>query len=311
MHSIIDRLFFNSSSRISILLLLLSTVQMSCVDEINRNSDYAESIVVNCILSNQTEQYLSVTNTNKVGDGSVFREADFKTAILYEEEQPVDTFERAGYNKWKVVYTPQVGKKYKLKVILPDNKEIIAYTTMPTPCQVRALQGTEYSKQPFRQYSFDRPIWVSCFSSNDFVLLSTKLTTLLLCDEIGTNHIYVDKFNAEGSLSEIIQGSPYESIIYYMRLHDAPTRKEPLDFEIQAGIGQHYAFSFITASYEYDRYMKTSIEKMNLYRDEDDPIQWFDEQTIYSNIENGVGIFAAYYETTFRFNKDYYSYEEN
>lgn len=310
MHSIINRLFFKSSSRIYILLLLLSTLQVSCVEEINRNNDYTESIVVNCILSNQTEQYLSVTKTKKMGQGTVFKEADFKTAILYEEEQPVDTFERAGYNKWKVVYTPQVGKKYKLKVILPDNNEIIAYTTMPTPCDIRTQQPKQHYKQPFTQYSFGNPIWVSCLTSDDYIL-PADLTTLVLCEELGTNHKYVDTFNQEGSLSDIISSSSYESLRYYIRINAEPTREEPLDFEIESEIKDHYAFSFITASYEYDRYMKTSIEKMNLYRDEDDPIQWFDEQTIYSNIENGVGIFAAYYETTFRFNKDYYSYEEN
>ena len=54
-----------------------------------------------------------------------------------------------------------------------------------------------------------------------------------------------------------------------------------------------------TASEEYDRYIKSVIEKKTFYESDDDPVRWFDESSIYSNIENGLGIFAAYNEQEF------------
>jgi hypothetical protein len=77
-----------------------------------------------------------------------------------------------------------------------------------------------------------------------------------------------------------------------------------VEFVIETGALLHAAFYFRSASEEYDRYMKTSCRKMQLYHSESDPVQWFDETVVYSNINGGVGIFAAYNDVIFYSNGD-------
>jgi hypothetical protein len=60
-----------------------------------------------------------------------------------------------------------------------------------------------------------------------------------------------------------------------------------------------------SASAEYDRYLKSILEKLKFYEDPDDPARWFDETVIFSNIENGLGIFAAYWQQDFYYNNIY------
>ena len=38
--------------------------------------------------------------------------------------------------------------------------------------------------------------------------------------------------------------------------------------------------------------------------DDSDPIIWFDETEVFSNINNGVGIFAAYSDRFYNYNDD-------
>ena len=60
--------------------------------------------------------------------------------------------------------------------------------------------------------------------------------------------------------------------------------------------------SFMAVSEEYDHYLKSSLLKMQAYESFSDPTQWLEENAVYSNIENGVGIFGAYEETLFNCN---------
>ena len=62
-----------------------------------------------------------------------------------------------------------------------------------------------------------------------------------------------------------------------------------------------------SASAEYDRYLKSILEKLKFYEDPDDPARWFDETVIFSNIENGLGIFAAYWQQAFYYNNNVFS----
>jgi hypothetical protein len=51
---------------------------------------------------------------------------------------------------------------------------------------------------------------------------------------------------------------------------------------------------FRSVSDEYDKYQKSSLEKMHVFESFDDPTQWLDETVVYNNIHNGYGIFGAY-----------------
>ena len=60
---------------------------------------------------------------------------------------------------------------------------------------------------------------------------------------------------------------------------------------------------FRAASAEYDRYLRSVIEKMLFYESEGDPSAWFEQTVVYSNIEHGLGIFGAYYQTAYYYHE--------
>lgn len=54
---------------------------------------------------------------------------------------------------------------------------------------------------------------------------------------------------------------------------------------------------FRAASDEYDNYLKSSLIKAQAYEAKDDPSAYFEENLVYSNINGGLGIFAACSDT--------------
>lgn len=119
---------------------------------------------------------------------------------------------------------------------------------------------------------------------------------------IATTHKNVDRFNENGVPDEynvFNDGSiPFE---YYIRIIPDATinSQNPYEFTVR---DPQYQATFIvmrSASAEYDKYLKSVIEKMKFYQSDDDPARWFDESVVYSNIHNGIGIFGAYWQVSF------------
>ncbi len=102
----------------------------------------------------------------------------------------------------------------------------------------------------------------------------------------------------------------------FMRIEDAAMNGEVIAFDLSAGYYSYEYFSnyrhtsgqssvtvnVINASQHYDRYLKSSITYMlneSFYSDEEIGFKPFAEVIqVYSNVENGVGIFAAYNSTS-------------
>ena len=109
---------------------------------------------------------------------------------------------------------------------------------------------------------------------------------------IGVNCSVADDFN---SLNRIYEGYSTQACYQYARF--APKKElgsvsikieSPyLFFPELPAFGPKMPCSIIVfrgVSAEYDRYWKTSLQKMMTYMDEEDPTQWLDDSSIYSNI---------------------------
>lgn len=94
-------------------------------------------------------------------------------------------------------------------------------------------------------------------------------------------------------------GMPGESFCHlgYLRIKETDNNVNyPVTFFIEARM-RNAIVVFRAASIEYDKYMKSSLIKANAYKVEDDPTASFEENVIYSNINGGLGIFAACSDT--------------
>ncbi|MDR3252269.1 MAG: DUF4249 domain-containing protein [Tannerella sp.] len=263
----------------------------SCIKELQLPVDETEQTVVNCTLTNDSIQTLSLTKSVKLGEEYKFQKIISAQISLAENGIDAGKFLRLSAGQWQLRFTPKAGAVYTLTVKLSDGKTLTATTTMPSPASIQDLgDNTPFSKN-FSQNKTGNPYWIFVLNSDTSNNRPSGAETLKML--IGTDHIHADRFNEDGNMKETIPSATTPAFRAYVRI---PATDTDVKFCLQARY-QHYSLiAFRTASYEYDRYLKTSLQKMYVYLDESDPTIWYDESRIYSNIQNGVGIFAAYHD---------------
>jgi hypothetical protein len=271
----------------------------SCTKDINLEQKRERKIIANCMLTADSIQTLALTYSNPLKQ-LYYDEVETASASLYLDNSEVGQFEKKGYSKWQLKHTPKAGGSYQLRVQVPGWKPIEATTSMPQPVQIEKKGGSNDTRRHFTQHSTLLPYWT-------FIIRQSKDTVMVkplilpgdkLQNSIGTNHPYRDDFNTTDELSVNNKGTTREHLAY-IRINtpsELTDVNKEVDFFLEASLNQSLVV-FRSVSAEYDQYMKSSVQKMMVYNTFDDPTQWFDENDIYTNINNGLGIFAAYSDT--------------
>ena len=207
----------------------------------------------------------------------------------------IGQFERKEYKKWVLNYTPIAGKEYKLVVKVKDFPDITAVTRMPEQAKVaKILNIGDYNIRYFSQRGAHAPYWIFHLYQKyaRFDLTPFVTDEDVLVEEIGTTHPGVDDFNA---LDEVmfsgtgISGQTRSHVGYLRIVPDGDIDR----FAVEGHFGQTLVvFRFV--SEEYDKYLRSSLLKMMSHIDKTDPTRWFDEYTVFGNVENGLGIFGAF-----------------
>jgi len=282
-------------------------VVTSCVTELPFDEQSTTIPVVNCVLTNDSIQKLSLTQSVKISAAYVFKEIKSAVITLSMGDSMVGSFVRLGTDNWQLKYTPQPGMQYQLKVVLADGRILTASTVMPKRTSI--YQKKELDKYPsknFVQYTSELPCWVVILRTDSMLLPKSRPTKKDAAkDNIGTDHPLADRFNQQGSLMGFIPTADTPQFLFYIRIQsDSTAVVNGLPFKLQTNYGYHTFICFRTSSEEYDKYMKTSMQKIMMRLDDSDPIIWFDESKVFSNINNGTGIFAAYSDQFFNYNDD-------
>ena len=275
----------------------------TCVSEVPVNIESPKKVVLNCILQLQQEQSLTLTFSKEIGSGIYFdpvQEADIQ---LFKNDTVIGSFVSSGSRTWKIDHFPKIGSVYRLDVKIPGYNKITTTTQMPDTSIV-TIKKESATKMFVAQNNQQNIQWVFALNGNldsrwedPFKVPEIDQSDALI-ENIGTDHPNPDRFNQYGSLSDIIQNASLPAYEFYIRLN--PTT-DLANFNIEAAFAPECFVVFRNASLEYDQYMKSSFQKMQVYKDETDPAQWFDENIVYSNIENGTGIFGAYVDKVFVF----------
>lgn len=269
-------------------------------------------VVVTCLLTNDSVQHLTLTKSQEIHNNEPFEEIANATITLFEENRMVGTFTKNAYGQWRLLYTPVSGMSYRIEVEIDSKLTLKASTVMPTPTVI-VPNGVmdENETKIFTQQSHTSVFWMfTLHSSLDEPKYYLHPPTIdedpyhRLAFEIGTNHQDADRFNQDGTASEF--NEKYGNTLayrHYVRITPNPviTGLTPYTFRVQHRVRGATFVVFHHVSTEYDRYLKTVYEKKTFYEN-DDPVRWFDENSIYSNIENGLGIFGAYVEEAFYYN---------
>lgn len=294
---------------ILVIITIIEALCLSgCVSDFNLDDTAKNVPVVNCLLHDDSIQSLTLTRSVSVGSGYIFKEIPEANITLSVADSLIGSFYKTGYSTWKLRFRPSERVQYILKIVLPDSTVLTSTTTMP-PSSISFSKGKEADTYPIRhflQIKVHQPVWVFIIDSKRFLLKGDLPANNDKMNEmIGTNHPLADRFNQFGEFSGLLPDAITPPFNYYIRFQSdslPSVRNDSLPFILETTYSDHSFVFFRTASEEYDRYLKTSLQKIWVSMDETDPGQWFDESVVFSNINHGVGIFAAYSDQIIRCN---------
>lgn len=281
--------------RILTILTLFCFFVTSCVEDVDVTNGQEKQVVVNCLLVNDTVQELTLnysepkfyTNFEPIVDAKV---------TLWVEDKFVGEFKVADNNKWYLKHKPIILKEYTLKVEVPGRKLIYATTTFPNKPSIRRVEENDTEES----YCFVKRnhdiFWIFAIAaefSRNPKPGSFYDKTQYLIHPIGCTLSNVDNFNIDDR-----HGTEYKHPMYYYYIRVLPESEDKEQYFDVSKITRVFTV-FRGVSQEYDLYLKSALQRILLYKNNDDPNIIFDESVIYSNIVNGVGIFGACNDTEF------------
>lgn len=276
-----------------------------------------DRLVVNSILNPSDSIRIYFHTTFKTDSGYSYRDAKDVEIVLKENETvlfngicPDAVLALAHY--------PKAGASYTIEASLPGYDRIQAETRVPTPIHCLAemtLLGDEYyypSDPLIRLTSFDYAadeqvgLWVTSYAF-------FEEGYALQYNDLYVNNLLVDKINREVGMpikNEYV-GSIYYNAFLRVKNSSLPNLDEILFTPTNARHeGEYDPFSeiqqiqvkLVAASKEYDQYCRSLYEqKAMMVYDDDISAIVFQPIRVYSNIENGLGIFAGMNETEYQF----------
>lgn len=295
--------------------VLLPVLVSSCVETIDFSKALERKLVVNCILTTGKEQTLRVSFNDEVGS-YMFVVPEDVDASLFCDGSEVGKFRKvAKGEEWKLEHEPVPGGKYRLSVSVPGWDVVTAETTFPQSSPpVFRYKSESNLQRSFIQTGETSSFWVFVMNQpveewNILMRNPHASEKDHLCENIGTDYPGVDGFNALTEPVTVSYGVEGKTIRHYIYLRMAPTVAQyPLRFSLEWPDFEGSLVYFRSVSEEYDRYLKTSLQKVLAVQNEEDPTYWFDEGKVFSNVNGGLGIFGAYcdYVVQINYYSDYY-----
>ena len=272
------------------------TLLFSCEKDVVFNFNHSPKLCFNCILNPDSTVKARLTVSRNIENNIVFDAVDNASIILYENESNLGEMVSTGNGDYFLNYSPKTGNTYKIKVLANKYNDIEATTIIPEKPDVTYLiDSLEYSEQ-------GEFYWVHCnfiihdkTGPNNYWLYGKRTINNVTYTGGGYNDInapFVDDFNRE-----IDTYAKYGFVYnYYVRISDEGFDGEDLSFNTTRRKG--FYINFVAADTHYDKYIKSSVTARINNESElpfREPIQ------IYSNINNGVGIFGSFAITKKKF----------
>ncbi len=311
---IVNNLYFNHKQRIAcgyhlyntmknlIPYLISITSLLACTKEIDLEFPTTESqIVVNGIINPDSTIRINITKTLSLATTSDFPIVTNAIITIKENGIFLDTLEYKSDGNYVLNYFPKVGETYQLEVNVPGYEPLYATDIIPEKPKFDVCHHRgRYSLQIDKLSNTKNFYWISVQQKDyadgeNFSYDSTKIS-LATSFYLHSNCIQCDDFNA-------IRDGGFNEYFTYIRFDESHLLTYPIRIAIEktfdgpnlkrADSNQTAYINITNASKNYDRYLKASmIDFMNNYFNDVGPFT--KPVPIFSNIENGTGIFAAY-----------------
>ncbi len=308
-------------------MLLYLVVAFSCTQEVDLPyPTHQTQPVLNGLLHPDSTITISLTKSIAVGRGTEFTAIDHAAVQLYENTQPLGmaTYLGDGYYGWD--YHPVPGNTYRLEASVPGLPTILAEDKVPAQPQIIYSSYLKLSNTSLTQLHFsinnaedEKEIyWLSGYyifyerewdiDNRQGLIDSTfTLTRAFGHFAIQKPPFFIDDFNRTFHNYD----NTYE-FYHYLRMDDLLLNAPSFDFSAGFHLSEildeddekNGIYATVThASEHYDKYLKSSVIHYLNADLGDEPNPFSSPVKIYSNVENGLGIFAAYNAVTIRLEK--------
>ncbi len=240
--------------------------------------DRAPKLCLNCILYTDSLVTARLTLSRGIETNYNFENVTDATILLFKNNELLGELNPDNKGNYSLDVRPISNNEYQIKVLHSNFPELSASTKIPERPIVtytyESLQGYKHRINVFFDIHDQKGIanyyWLAPFD---------------------TNAPFIDNFNRSLD-TDAKYGYVYD---YYMRISDEGYDGEILTLNT-VGIKDRNRYFWATDSH-YDSYLKTTL-KVQLNKEDALPFQ--EPLQIYSNIENGYGIFGSCAVTTIK-----------
>lgn len=268
------------------------------VDYSFNEKDFKPRVVVNALITPQEPFAVQLHWSRSYSAESGFSPVEEAEIRLYEDNAEVVRCTANPTGTTQTTFQATAGRSYRLVVTVPGYGDLSAQTTIPaapTATFSFALQKGWYRHFDVADLSAGtdaKAIWIRGTERNDNGEKDIYA--------FHTTSLFVDQVNGSNDAYESDEKGSTIDFEHFLRIPRENLRAAfPLRFSTFGAAENRHTFQVISASDSYDRYMR-SLYKHDLNTGESAQENPFIEQiTVYSNIDNGLGIFAGYnYFTT-------------
>ncbi len=283
------------------LILILVLIFSGCEKEISLEFDTPDDILcLNCILEAGNDTVaIYVTKVQSVQNDTAFTPVENARIELTKDGQILQGIIYRGNGRYLLKHKPEVGKKYEIRVEVEGYEALTAETTIPVFPDAHAK---------FKQDTIYDDYWVNGYRTVNKIVIDLKDTPthdyywFRLARIINfrgspwgeyyisykTDKMYFDEFNRY-YVQDI--SYPFTSYEYKgaLRLDEQVFLNSEIQFSLAAKLP--ITLFVINGDVYFDKHYKSSIKQFLTYDYDDLPI--FEPVQIYSNINNGFGIFSS------------------
>lgn len=271
---------------------------ISCEKDLKTEILVTPKLCFNCVLNPDSLIHGSLSLSQSISEEKIFVKIDNASIELKKEGQVVGKLQNTGNGIYSLDIKPWSGSLYEITIKADGFPELCASTFVP--------------KKPLVTYQLDNPVLHA--SGQSFAYTSYR-NTISIHDTAGVNRYWLYRLSEHPSMGLTLSAfidvnSPlvddFNKVIdstfplgyyydySYLRIND--TSKDGLELTFSTTNYNKDVLFFMDADEHYDKYLKSTIkQKMN-----NNDLLFNEPVQIYSNIENGLGIFGSAAITSFK-----------
>ncbi len=265
----------------------------SCEKEVFLDFDHQTALCLNCILNPAKTIEANLTLSRSINETGEFMPVNDATIELYENDSLMGQFTQGNNGIYTFKQKPVSGKHYKISVKAESFNTLTAESTVPYIPSIKHEKtnyvdyGNSLTRYDLKVELNDQP------GANYYWLYSTSSVNDRKYG--GGNYPmiapFVDDFNKE------YDNEAKFGFTYFMQIrlsdegYDGQAMKFTIpDIPVMDNKKRMADYHFLSTDENYDKYIKTTI--INRMKEQSD-LPFYEPVQIYSNIENGTGIFGS------------------